>query len=138
MADLNRDGLADIVVGVPYESVGRAGRAGAVTVIPGRRTGALGTGAYSFTQDTMGVPGGSEEDDFFGTTMAAGDVNGDGRAELFVGASAENNFTGAVWLFPGGTSGPTATGSRMFTASSVGLTQQNGTLLGGNGLLWMI
>ncbi|ATW52178.1 FG-GAP-like repeat-containing protein [Streptomyces peucetius] len=138
VADLNRDGLADIVVGVPFEAVGRTGRAGAVTVIPGRRTGALGTGAYSFTQDTIGVPGGSEEDDFFGTTMAVGDVNGDGRAELFVGAAAENNFTGAVWVFPGGTSGPTATGSRMFTASSVGLTQQNGTLLGGNGLLWMI
>ncbi|WP_329231322.1 FG-GAP-like repeat-containing protein [Streptomyces sp. NBC_01460] len=138
VADLNRDGLADIVVGAPYEAIGTVGRAGQVTVVPGRRTGALGTGAYAFTQDTAGVPGGSEVDDFFGTTVAAGDVNKDGKAELFVGAASENNSTGAVWVLPGGTSGPTAAGSRMFTASSVGLTQQNGTLLGGNGLLWVI
>ncbi|WP_327240007.1 hypothetical protein OG243_22190 [Streptomyces sp. NBC_01318] len=62
----------------------------------------------------------------------------DGKAELFVGAADENNSTGAVWVLPGGTSGPTAAGSRMFTASSVGLTQQYGTLLGGNGLLWVM
>jgi len=65
-------------------------------------------------------------------------VNKDGKAELFVGAAEENNATGAVWVLPGGTSGPTALGSRMFTASSVGLTQQNGSLLGGNGLLWVM
>ncbi|MFE2544217.1 FG-GAP repeat protein [Actinacidiphila glaucinigra] len=138
VADLNRDGLADIVVGTPYESIGKIGRAGQVTVIPGRRTGALGAGAYAFNQDTAKVPGGSEVDDFFGTTVAAGDVNKDGKAELFVGAATENNSTGAVWVFPGGTAGPTATGSRVFTATSVGLPQQNGTLLGGNGLLWVI
>ncbi|MFB8119307.1 hypothetical protein ACFQ6U_11550 [Streptomyces sp. NPDC056465] len=63
---------------------------------------------------------------------------GDGKAELFVGAAGENNSTGAVWVLPGGTSGPTAAGSRLFTASSVGLTQQSSTLLGGNGPLWVI
>ncbi|KOU63757.1 hypothetical protein ADK57_20740 [Streptomyces sp. MMG1533] len=137
VADLNRDGLADIVIGSPYEDLAKP-RAGQVTVVPGRRTGALGTGAYSFSQDTAGVPGASETDDFFGTTVSAGDINKDGRPELFVGAASENNSTGAVWVFPGGSSRPTATGSRMFTASSVGLTQDNGTLLGGNGLLWVI
>ncbi|MFJ3305953.1 hypothetical protein ACIPSA_23045 [Streptomyces sp. NPDC086549] len=56
----------------------------------------------------------------------------------FIGAAGENNSTGAVWVLPGGTSGPTARGSRVFTAASVNLTQNNGTLLGGNGLLWVI
>ncbi|MGW3107413.1 VCBS repeat-containing protein [Streptomyces sp. NPDC001100] len=138
VADLNRDGLADIVVGAPYEGVAGKKRAGAVTVIPGRRTGALGTGAYAFTQDTAGVPGASETDDFFGTTVSVGDVNKDGKPELFVSAAQENNSTGAVWVFPGGVSGPVAQGSRLFTAPSVGLTQQSGTTLGGNGLLWLI
>ncbi|MDQ0909153.1 hypothetical protein QFZ22_005138 [Streptomyces canus] len=50
-----------------------------------------------------------------------GDFNKDGRPELFVGAAGENNFTGAVSVFPGGSTRPTATGSKMFTAASVGL-----------------
>ncbi|WP_240529851.1 FG-GAP-like repeat-containing protein [Streptomyces mangrovisoli] len=136
VGDLNGDGAADIVVGTPLETSNS--RAGVVTVIPGRRTGALGTGSYSFTQNTAGVPGTSEIDDMFGTTVAIGDVNGDGRPELLVSAASENDFTGAVWVFPGTTSGPTASGSRMFTASSVGLTQLSGTVLGGYGLLMLI
>jgi hypothetical protein len=137
VADLNRDGLADIVVGAPYEDLAKA-NAGQVTVIPGLRTGALGTGAYAFTQDTSGIPGSSEAHDFFGTTVSAGDINRDGKPELFVTASGENNYTGAVWVFPGGTSRPTTTNSRVFTANTVGLTQPDSTLLGGNGLLWVI
>ncbi|MFJ9893944.1 VCBS repeat-containing protein [Streptomyces sp. NPDC091280] len=138
VADLNRDGLADIVVGAPCEGVGSKKRAGAVTVIPGRRTGALGTGAYSFTQDTAGVPGASETDDFFGTTVSVGDVDKNGKPELFVSAAHENNSTGAVWVFPGGTARPTTTGTKLFTGPAVGLTQQSDTTLGGYGLLWLI
>ncbi|MFI6437248.1 VCBS repeat-containing protein [Streptomyces sp. NPDC050759] len=137
VADLDRDGLADIVVGSPYERLAEI-HAGQVTVIPGRASGALGTGSYSFSQDTAGVPGAAEIDDLFGTTVSVGDVDKDGRPELFVGAVGENNFTGGVWVFPGGSTRPTATGSKLFTAASVGLTQGNGTLLGGNGLLWVI
>ncbi|MEU0028556.1 VCBS repeat-containing protein [Streptomyces sp. NPDC006335] len=137
VADLNRDGLADIVVGSPYEKLATI-HAGQVTVIPGRASGALGAGAYSFSQDTAGVPGASEIDDFFGTTVAVGDIDKNGRPELFVSATGENNYTGAVWVFPGGSTRPTATGSKLFTAASVGLSQVNGTLLGGYGLFSVI
>ncbi|MGW3629192.1 FG-GAP repeat protein [Streptomyces sp. NPDC005122] len=135
VADLNRDGLADIVVGTPYEGRSHAGQ---VTIVPGRRSGALGAGAYSFTQDTADVPDTSESDDAFGATVAVGDVNGDGRPELFVSAAFENMGPGAVWVFPGTTTGPTARGCHEFTPSSVGLSDRSPSYLGGAGLLWMI
>lgn len=134
VADLDRDGRADILVGAPYEAVGSARGAGMVTVIPGRPSGTLGTGSYSFTQNTSGVPGGSETDDFFGATVAAGDVNKDGKPDLFIGGPGENNHTGAVWTLPAAT----PTGSTMHTASALGLTQSSSTLLSGPGLLWTI
>ncbi|MER6559117.1 hypothetical protein ABT300_15535 [Streptomyces sp. NPDC001027] len=43
-----------------------------------------------------------------------------------------------MWTFPGFTAGPVAARSRVFTAASVGLAQQSLTLLGGNGLGWVI
>ncbi|MFF0167147.1 VCBS repeat-containing protein [Streptomyces prasinus] len=137
VADLNRDGLADIVVGSPLEDTGKR-NAGQVTVIPGRRAGALGTGAYAFTQNTAGIPGADETEDSFGTTVAVGDINKDGKPELFISAAEENNATGAVWVLPGGTDGPTGKGSSMITAPSVGFPQKDSTLLGGNGLLGVI
>ncbi|WP_316755947.1 FG-GAP and VCBS repeat-containing protein [Streptomyces herbicida] len=137
VADLNRDGLADIVVGAPLEDTGKR-NAGQVTVIPGRRTGALGRGAYAFTQDTAGIPGAGEAEDSFGTTVAVGDINKDGKPELFISAAEEDNATGAVWVLPGGTDGPTAKGSSMITTPSVGFPQKDSTLLGGNGVLGVI
>ncbi|CAM5362898.1 Integrin-like protein OS=Streptomyces glaucescens OX=1907 GN=SGLAU_17680 PE=4 SV=1 [Streptomyces glaucescens] len=137
VADLNRDGAAEIVVGAPYEAAGAAERTGTVTVIPGRRSGALGTGGYSFHQDTSGVPSSNEAGDFFGTTVSAGDLNRDGRPELIIGAAGENNGNGAVFTLPGGSSRPTSTGSRVFTLETLGMAQADGWL-GGKGLLRLL
>ncbi|MFD5913026.1 FG-GAP repeat protein [Streptomyces massasporeus] len=52
--------------------------------------------------------------------MAAGDIDKDGRPELFIGAGMENSSTGAVRVVPVGADGPAAEGSRMITASPVG------------------
>ena len=138
VVDLNHDDLADIVIGTPFESLGGAKRAGMVTVIPGRASGALGVGSYSYTQDTSGMPGNSETDDFFGTTVSAADINRDGEPELFISASGENSSLGAVWVLPGTSTRPTTTGARMILPSSVGLTQSTQVLLGGRGLLDLI
>ncbi|MER6678570.1 VCBS repeat-containing protein [Streptomyces sp. NPDC000983] len=134
VADFDRDGVGDIAVGAPGEKVGTVVGAGAVTVIPGKRTGTPGSGAYSYSQDTAGVPGGSERGDCFGTTLSAGDINRDGRPELAVTAYGENNYAGAAWILPGGTTRPTATGSTMFTTSQLGLPATGWQLLGGDTL----
>ncbi|MFF0203885.1 VCBS repeat-containing protein [Streptomyces sp. NPDC005017] len=138
VADLDRDGLADIVVGAPFEDVGTVHEAGAVTVVPGRRSGPLGPGAYSFHQNTPGVPSSVEESDSFGATLAVAELNKDGRPELIIGSPTENLATGAVFVLPGGASRPTGTGSRAFTANMFGLTQHDSTHLGGYGTIWML
>lgn len=93
---------------------------------------------------TADIPRAGESEDEFGTTVAAGDIDKDGRPELFISAVMEKSSTGAVWVLPGGAGGPTARGSRMITASSVGppqrestqgLPQWESTQSGGTGLL---
>ncbi|CAM5362913.1 Integrin-like protein OS=Streptomyces glaucescens OX=1907 GN=SGLAU_17685 PE=4 SV=1 [Streptomyces glaucescens] len=138
VADLNRDGAAEIIVGAPHETVGTVSRTGTVTVIPGRRSGPLGAGSYSFHQDTPGVPSANETTDCFGTTVSAGDVNRDGRPEVFIGAACENHYNGAVFMLPGGSSRPTGSGSRVFTLESLGMRQSYEGWLGGYGLFWII
>ena len=53
----------------------------------------------TLTQNSPGVPGSSESGDNFGAATAWGDVNGDGYADLVIGAS---------FASPGGRSGARA------------------------------
>jgi FG-GAP repeat len=69
--DFNNDGDSDLGVGAPFEAVGAAPAAGAVSAVAGS-TGGLG-GGLLFTQATAGVPGVAEPGDFFGWALAAGD-----------------------------------------------------------------
>lgn len=81
-ADVNADGIDDLVVGAPDVDHGGRTDVGAVYVIYGRR---------SFTGNQViklatAVPDltliGDAKDDHFGTQVAVGDVNGDGRADI--------------------------------------------------------
>ncbi|TYR63520.1 FG-GAP and VCBS repeat-containing protein [Streptomyces parvus] len=131
VADLDRDGAAEIIVGTPGEAIGGKGGAGGVIVVPGRRAGQLGAGSYAFNQGTAGVPGDIEAGDQFGATVSAGDLNRDGRPELVVGAAWEND-QGAVWVLPGGASAPAYTSSASFGPAGLGLPWASGMLLGGD------
>ncbi|MFD8058557.1 FG-GAP-like repeat-containing protein [Streptomyces cyaneofuscatus] len=131
VADLDRDGKAEIIVGAPGEAIGTKARAGTVVVVPGRAAGQLGAGSYAFSQDTAGVPGAVEADDTFGATVSAGDLNRDGRPELVVGAAWENG-QGGVWVLPGGASKPVYGSSVSFGPAGLGLPGDSGLLLGGD------
>src|SRR3954469_8244617 len=88
-ADFNGDGFGDLAVGVPDENVGAAqlANAGAVNVIYGSATGLPDSGNQCLPQVQARAGGDSPEaDDRFGSALAGGDFNNDGRADLAVGA----------------------------------------------------
>lgn len=90
-ADFNRDGITDLVAGVPRSS----SSAGSVVVVPGSTDGPDGPLRKVISQSTGSVVGASEAGDNWGASSAWGDVDGDGYADLVVGAPGEDTGAGA-------------------------------------------
>jgi hypothetical protein len=132
--DFNGDGFADLAVGVPFE-VGIV-RSGAVNVLYGSATGLSGVGSQLWTQNSPGVVDSSEAGDRFGHALAAGDFNGDGLAELAIGAGGEDVGAavnaGAVTVLQGEADGLTGAASVVFTQDTpgVGGSAEDGDLFG--------
>ncbi|WP_328871280.1 FG-GAP and VCBS repeat-containing protein [Streptomyces sp. NBC_00287] len=125
VGDLDRDGYADIVLGRSgeedmdgTEEVTRLG--GAVEIVRGTASGPDTTSPRTlFHQDSAGVPGTAEYGDDFGRAVSLGDVNGDGRLDLAIGARGEGLGTlagaGSVTVLLGGGTGLTTTGAKSLT-----------------------
>jgi len=95
--DLNGDGLFDLVVGAPYSNRGGA-VAGTVYIWWGSK--ALKNEAKPDIILRQGTA-----NDMFGNSLSAGDINGDGQADLVVGAPQHNvgeKLPGSVFVYFGG------------------------------------
>jgi Ca2+-binding RTX toxin-like protein len=101
VSDLNGDGKAEIVVGSPGNDAGGAD-AGAAYVVWGKATGTIvrltnvasGTGGYKIVGEAAGDGAGR-------VVGTVGDLNGDGKAEILVGAPDSNAGgaqSGAVYV----------------------------------------
>ena len=123
VGDFNWDGYVDLAVGAPYDhEAGIAG--GAVYVVHGSGTGLDGAGSQVWHQgDALtGLEGEAGDGDAFGFSLASGDFDDDGYADLAVGVPYEEvgAFTdaGAVNVIYGALGGLSATGNQLWHQDS--------------------
>ena len=129
VGDFDGDGADDLAAGVPGESIGSVLEAGAVNVIYGVRFFGLDApGNEAFDQDTAGLSStAAEAEDGFGSAVAAGDWNGDGRDDLAIGVPGEDAAStvdsGIVQVLYGSDDGVLST-VRFTTANVFVVTEQ--------------
>ncbi|MFE0178894.1 FG-GAP-like repeat-containing protein [Streptomyces sp. NPDC059002] len=128
VGDFDGDGYGDLA----FRDVGSVSEVpddapGTVVIQYGSSTGPS-TRKKVITQSTEGVPGASEDGDAFGASLGAGDVNGDGKADLAVGVPGESlgtaTGTGAVVLLKGASQangGLTGKGAVAYNQSTAGV-----------------
>lgn len=116
--DIDGDGYSDLVAGAPNDRAGGAENAGSVTSLYGSRRGLTSAGSERITQP-RNAAGGPETGDRFGTAVALGDFDGDGRDDLAVGVPDEDVGTivsaGVVDVFRGTRSGLATESADTFT-----------------------
>jgi hypothetical protein len=133
-ADFNGDGVSDLAAGAPTDSVRGQDAAGAVNVLYGTSAGLSPRDDQQFTQASAGVLDVPERNDRFGATLATGDFDGDGYADLAVGVPGEGRagreHAGVVQILHGSRNGLVARGELGFWQGRSGV---KGTLEAENG-----
>ena len=123
--DFTGNGFDDLAIGTPDESDGSMIAAGAIRFLDGSSAGLHADDPVTITQATTGVPGVNETGDHFGASLAAGDVNGDGRDDLIAGDPDEGIGTvrdaGDIAYLPGGKHGVTGAGTMRFSEATSGV-----------------
>ncbi|MFE7170093.1 FG-GAP and VCBS repeat-containing protein [Streptomyces sp. NPDC057616] len=132
VGDINGDGYGDLVTGISSDDsmsggpAGWARRGGEIQVLYGSAQGiTAGQQPQVFHQDTAGVPGAAEDGDQFGQSLSVADLDGDGYADVLVGAPGEAVGThmaaGTAVLLRGSAGGLTTAKAAGYTQDTAGV-----------------
>ncbi len=131
--DFNGDGLYDLAVGVPRETL-LLDDCGAVHVFYAESALSFSTSNDEiWDQDTMGIEDICESGDYFGASLTAGDFNGDGFDDLAIGVPLEDipwdlssiDDAGAVNIIYGSSNGLSSVGNQFFTQREFDLERED-------------
>lgn len=134
--DFNGDGFEDIAVGVSGDNEARGKVDVMYGTLNGIRTATLTE--QSWAQGKGGLPASGVSSDAFGTSLASGDFNGDGRDDLAIGIPYKDSAlhgvdnSGAVMVIYGGEDGLESAGSQFWSLDHPAIlsTPQLGELFG--------
>jgi hypothetical protein len=133
--DFNGDGNVDLAIGAPNATVNGVSNAGAVYVVYGSAGGLSVAGNQYWTQESLNNGSVSQAGDNFGASLSAGDFNGDGFADLAMGAPGKTigatAGAGAVDVLYGSSIGLTTVGDQFWSENSFGITPGTGDHFGG-------
>jgi hypothetical protein len=102
--DINGDGITDIILGVPRQSFFNAWFSGSVYVVYGKRgtwtsPQTLNAGYGTLIDGTQGFRlDGTAVGQYLPDSVAAGDINGDGIADLIIGNISPNSSAGYTYV----------------------------------------
>ena len=122
-ADFDGNGRDDLVVGAPRDLVSGI-RAGAVSVLYGRRAGLRARGNQRWHQEIEGAAGTARPRNRYGQSLAAGDFGGDGDGDLAIGTPRDRVAgvrSGSVTVMYGQPTGLSVQYSDRYHSESTGI-----------------